>query len=157
VGVLKASLMWSASRVESFFLILSCPAIARHPVQRATLGPAKKQGRAKRSDGEMTSGGFSFSEQPRLTRRSEQPSFFQPFGSGSACPTTVCRGDASGRFIFRWLSSRALLVCEHLRAEKITRPGVTRIEPLVMEARERGYPRDISPTRPLLYGGTWSA
>ena len=31
------------------------------------------------------------------------------------------------------------LACEHLHAEKIVRPGVTRIERLVMEARERGH------------------
>ena len=48
-----------------------------------------------------------------------------------------------------WLLARALehdkpsllfqLACEHLHAEKIVRPGVTRIERLVMEARERGH------------------
>jgi TnpA family transposase len=48
-----------------------------------------------------------------------------------------------------WLLTRALehdkpslllqLACEHLRAEKIIRPGVTRIERLVMETRERGH------------------
>ncbi len=31
------------------------------------------------------------------------------------------------------------LACEHLRAEKIVRPGVTRLERLVMAARERGH------------------
>jgi len=48
-----------------------------------------------------------------------------------------------------WLLTRALehdkpsllfqLACEHLHAEKIIRPGVTRIERLVMEMRERGH------------------
>ena len=48
-----------------------------------------------------------------------------------------------------WLLTRALehdkpsllfqLACEHLHAEKIIRPGVTRIERLVMETRERGH------------------
>jgi hypothetical protein len=48
-----------------------------------------------------------------------------------------------------WLLARALehdkasllfqLVCDHLRAEKIVRPGVTLLERLVMAARERGH------------------
>jgi hypothetical protein len=40
--------------------------------------------------------------------------------------------------IFQTVEDGVQLVCEHLRAEKITRPGVTRIR-LVMEARERGH------------------
>ena len=53
------------------------------------------------------------------------------------------------RALANWLLARALehdksgllfqLACEHLRAEKIVRPGVTRLERLVMAARERGH------------------
>src|SRR5258708_16920600 len=51
--------------------------------------------------------------------------------------------------VANWLLARALehdkpsllfqLVCDHLRAEKIVRPGVTLLERLVMAARERGH------------------
>ena len=53
------------------------------------------------------------------------------------------------RALADWLLARALehdkpsllfqLACEHLRTEKVVRPGVTRIERLVMAVRERGY------------------
>ena len=53
------------------------------------------------------------------------------------------------RSLTDWLLARALehdkpsllfqLACEHLHAEKIVRPGVTRIERLVMETRERAH------------------
>ena len=53
------------------------------------------------------------------------------------------------RSLADWLLARALehdkpsllfqLACEHLHAEKIVRPGVTRIERLVMETRERAH------------------
>jgi Domain of unknown function (DUF4158) len=53
------------------------------------------------------------------------------------------------RALADWLLARALehdkpsllfqLVCDHLRAEKIVRPGVTLLERLVMAARERGH------------------
>ena len=57
------------------------------------------------------------------------------------------------RVLADWLLARALehdkpsllfqLVCDHLRAEKIVRPGITLLERLVMAARERGHTGNV--------------
>jgi hypothetical protein len=63
------------------------------------------------------------------------------------------------RALADWLLARALehdkpsllfqLVCDHLRAEKIVRPGVTLLERLVMAARERGHTETFRRLVPL--------
>jgi uncharacterized protein DUF4158 len=63
------------------------------------------------------------------------------------------------RVLADWLLARALehdkpsllfqLVCDHLRAEKIVRPGITLLERLVMAARERGHTETFRRLVPL--------
>jgi hypothetical protein len=66
-----------------------------------------------------------------------------------------------------WLLTRALehdkpsllfqLACEQLHAEKIIRLGVTRIERLVMETRERGHRETSSkPSRTMTHWKSWT-
>jgi TnpA family transposase len=71
------------------------------------------------------------------------------------------------RSLADWLLARALehdkpsllfqLACEHLHAEKIVRPGVTRIERLVMETRERAHRETFRRLGIFFYRGTASA
>jgi len=94
------------------------------------------------------------------TRRNHLQSIQAYLGFREAGPVDL-------RAVAEWLVERALehdrpsllfrLVCEHLHAAKIVRPGVTRLERIVATARQRAQRETLQRLAPLLTGAckTW--